>query len=84
VPDLRGRSFVVLLAPHWEVPYPRSITLRFWREWDLWPFSGATHTPIACTIMGMELFGIESGLFIGLGCFIAYLSGPVEFTIPKL
>jgi H+/Cl- antiporter ClcA len=41
-------------------------------------FSGATHTPIACTIMGMELFGIESGLFIGLGCFIAYLaSGPV-------
>jgi len=41
-------------------------------------FSGATHTPIACTIMGMELFGIESGLFIGLSCFIAYLaSGPV-------
>ncbi|CAM2958919.1 voltage-gated chloride channel family protein [Flavobacterium frigoris] len=37
-------------------------------------FSGATHTPIACTVMGMELFGIESGLFIGLACFIAYLA----------
>jgi H+/Cl- antiporter ClcA len=37
-------------------------------------FSGATHTPFACSVMGMELFGIESGLFIGLACFIAYLA----------
>jgi H+/Cl- antiporter ClcA len=37
-------------------------------------FSGATHTPIACTVMGLELFGIESGLFIGLACGIAYFS----------
>ena len=37
-------------------------------------FSGATHTPIACTIMGMELFGIESGIFIGVSCVIAYFS----------
>ena len=37
-------------------------------------FSGATHTPIACTIMGMELFGVESGVFIGLACVIAYFS----------
>lgn len=37
-------------------------------------FSGATHTPIACTVMGMELFGIESGLFIGIACVIAYYS----------
>ena len=37
-------------------------------------FSGATHTPIACTVMGMELFGIESGVFIGLACVIAYFS----------
>jgi H+/Cl- antiporter ClcA len=35
-------------------------------------FSGATHTPIACTIMGMELFGIESSLYIGIACVIAY------------
>lgn len=37
-------------------------------------FSGATHTPIACTIMGMELFGFESGLFIGIACVVAYFS----------
>jgi H+/Cl- antiporter ClcA len=37
-------------------------------------FSGATHTPFACTVMGMELFGTESGLFIGIACFIAYLA----------
>ena len=37
-------------------------------------FSGATHTPIACTVMGMELFGIECGLYIGIACVIAYFS----------
>jgi H+/Cl- antiporter ClcA len=37
-------------------------------------FSGATHTPIACTVMGMELFGVESGIFIGMACLIAYFS----------
>ena len=37
-------------------------------------FSGATHTPVACTIMGIELFGIESAVFIAISCFIAYIS----------
>lgn len=36
-------------------------------------FSGATHTPIACTIMGMELFGTEAGLYLALACAVAYL-----------
>jgi H+/Cl- antiporter ClcA len=35
-------------------------------------FSGATHTPIACTVMGIELFGIDSGAYIGIACIIAY------------
>ncbi|PKB15621.1 voltage-gated chloride channel family protein [Flavobacterium sp. 5] len=35
-------------------------------------FSGATHTPIACTVMGMELFGIDCGLYIGIACLTAY------------
>ena len=35
-------------------------------------FSGATHTPIACTIMGIELFGIECGIYVGIACFVAY------------
>lgn len=37
-------------------------------------FSGATHTPIACTIMGLELFGLQPGIFIAIGCIIAYFS----------
>jgi H+/Cl- antiporter ClcA len=36
-------------------------------------FSGATNTPIACTLMGMELFGLESGLYIAIACIIAFL-----------
>lgn len=35
-------------------------------------FSGATNTPIACTLMGMELFGYMAGIFLGLACLIAY------------
>lgn len=37
-------------------------------------FSGATHTPIACTIMGMELFGTQPVFFIAIACVIAYFS----------
>ena len=37
-------------------------------------FSGATHTPIACTVMGMELFGLQTGVFIGIACLVAYFS----------
>lgn len=35
-------------------------------------FSGATNTPIACTLMGIELFGIEAGIYLALACFTAY------------
>lgn len=35
-------------------------------------FSGATNTPIACTLMGIELFGGEAALYIGLACVIAF------------
>lgn len=37
-------------------------------------FSGATHTPIACTVMGIELFGFESGVFIAIACVVAYFA----------
>ncbi len=36
-------------------------------------FAGATNTPIACSVMGIELFGIESGVFIAIACSVAYL-----------
>lgn len=35
-------------------------------------FAGATNTPLACTMMGIELFGAESGLYIGIACVVAY------------
>ena len=35
-------------------------------------FAGATNTPLACTIMGVELFGGEYVLYYAIACFIAY------------
>jgi H+/Cl- antiporter ClcA len=35
-------------------------------------FAGATNTPIACTIMGVELFGGEHILYYAIACFMAY------------
>ncbi|MBD2569402.1 voltage-gated chloride channel family protein [Anabaena lutea] len=36
-------------------------------------FAGAANTPIASTLMGIELFGLESGVYIGIGCVVSYL-----------
>jgi H+/Cl- antiporter ClcA/PII-like signaling protein len=36
-------------------------------------FAGATNTPLACTIMGIELFGPEHVVPMALACFGAYL-----------
>lgn len=36
-------------------------------------FAGATNTPMACTLMGIELFGADSGIFIGVACVTAYI-----------
>ena len=36
-------------------------------------FAGATNTPLACTMMGVELFGSEYTLFFAVACFTAYL-----------
>ncbi|MDB5129481.1 voltage-gated chloride channel family protein [Mucilaginibacter sp.] len=35
-------------------------------------FAGATNTPLACTLMGIELFGGEYALFFAVACFTAY------------
>jgi H+/Cl- antiporter ClcA len=37
-------------------------------------FAGASNTPLACSIMGIELFGSGVGLYIFIGCIGAYLS----------
>jgi H+/Cl- antiporter ClcA len=35
-------------------------------------FAGATNTPLACTLMGVELFGTTHVLYFGIACFLAY------------
>ncbi|WP_442794344.1 voltage-gated chloride channel family protein [Pelobium manganitolerans] len=35
-------------------------------------FAGATNTPLACTFMGVELFGGHYVLFFAIACFVAY------------
>ncbi len=36
-------------------------------------FAGATNTPLACTIMAMELFGSGCGVFAAIACVVSYL-----------
>lgn len=35
-------------------------------------FAGAANTPLACTLMGIELFGATHGVAIAVACFTAY------------
>lgn len=35
-------------------------------------FAGAANTPLACTLMGIELFGAHYALYFAVACFIAY------------
>jgi len=35
-------------------------------------FAGATNAPLACTIMGVELFGAENITYYAVACFTAY------------
>ncbi len=37
-------------------------------------FAGASNTPLACVLMGVELFGSGSALYIALACVTAYLA----------
>lgn len=36
-------------------------------------FAGATNAPLACFVMGIELFGWESAPFLAIACFVAYI-----------
>ncbi|MCF0040563.1 voltage-gated chloride channel family protein [Dyadobacter fanqingshengii] len=35
-------------------------------------FAGAANTPLACTIMAIELFGASCGVYVALACVVAY------------
>ncbi len=54
-------------------------------------FAGASNTPLACTIMGIELFGSEHAPYLAAACFVAYLFsghsgiyGSQRVAIPKV
>jgi H+/Cl- antiporter ClcA len=36
-------------------------------------FAGAANTPLACTLMAMELFGTQIGIYALIGCVLSYL-----------
>lgn len=36
-------------------------------------FAGAANTPLACTVMGIELFGAGPTIYLAVACFVAYL-----------
>lgn len=36
-------------------------------------FAGASNTPLACALMGIELFGGGAAVYVVVGCFVAYL-----------
>ncbi|MND44296.1 H(+)/Cl(-) exchange transporter ClcA [compost metagenome] len=36
-------------------------------------FAGAANTPLACIVMGCELFGIQAGVFIAIACIVSFL-----------
>ena len=36
-------------------------------------FAGATNTPLACTLMAIELFGSDCGVYVAIACVVAYL-----------
>lgn len=54
-------------------------------------FAGASNTPLACTLMGIELFGAGNAVYIAAACFVAYLFsghtgiyGSQRIGIPKI
>lgn len=36
-------------------------------------FAGASNAPLACIVLGIELFGIDCGVFVSIACVVAYL-----------
>lgn len=64
-----GAALGSALAPMFGVPPGVFAALGF-----VAVFAGAANTPLACTFMGIELFGAGYAVPIAVACFIAYLS----------
>lgn len=63
-----GATLGNALAPLLNMPFPLLAGVGF-----VAVFAGASNTPIASTLMAMELFGAETGVYAGVACVISYL-----------
>lgn len=63
-----GATLGNALAPLLDLPFPLLAGMGF-----VAVFAGAANTPIASTLMAMELFGSEIGVFAAIACATSYL-----------
>lgn len=63
-----GATLGNALAPLLSMPIPFLAGIGF-----VAVFAGAANTPIASTLMAMELFGAEAGVFAAIACVVSYL-----------
>lgn len=63
-----GATLGNALAPLLKVPFPLLAGLGF-----VGVFAGAANTPIASTLMAMELFGSEVGVYAAIACVLSYV-----------
>jgi len=63
-----GATLGNALAPLFDVPFALLAAVGF-----VAVFAGAANTPIASTLMAMELFGAELGVFAALACVMSYV-----------
>ncbi len=63
-----GATLGNALAPLLHVPFPLLAGVGF-----VAVFAGAANTPIASTLMAMELFGAEVGIYAAVACVLSYL-----------
>lgn len=63
-----GATLGNALAPILQMPFPLLAALGF-----VGVFAGAANTPLACTLMAIELFGAEIGVYAVVACVISYL-----------
>lgn len=63
-----GATLGNALAPLLHMPVPLLAGIGF-----VAVFAGAANTPIASTLMTMELFGAEVGIYAAIACVVSYL-----------
>ena len=63
-----GATLGNALAPILHMPFPLLAALGF-----VGVFAGAANTPLACTLMAIELFGAPIGIYAVIVCVISYL-----------